>query len=58
MPDTAYSVVASVNGVSGGSSLVYPYIIPPSVTNLCQITCLQNSGGSPADTITHVAVFR
>jgi hypothetical protein len=57
-PDTAYSVSATVNAQSGGGSLVAPYVTPPSSTANFQIQCLQDSGASPADTITHVAVFR
>lgn len=59
MADANFCAVVSINNVSGGGSLVQPYVVTPSSASNVQIQTLQNSGGSPADTAgTHVAVFR
>ena len=59
MADANFCAVVSINNVSGGGSLVQPYVVTPSLASNVQIITLQNSGGSPADTAgTHVAVFR
>jgi hypothetical protein len=59
MPDANFAANVSINSVSGGSALVQPYVVTPSVSSSVQITTLQNSGGSPADTeATLVTIFR
>ena len=59
MPDANFAANVSINNVSGGSSLVQPYIVTPSVAGSVQIITLQDSGASPADTeATLVSIFR
>jgi hypothetical protein len=59
MPDAKFVANVSINNVSGGGSLVQPYVVIPSVSSSVQVITLQNSGGSPADTAaTLVAIFR
>jgi hypothetical protein len=59
MPDANFAANVSINNVSGGSAIVQPYVVTPSVSSSVQVITLQNSGGSPADTeATLVTVFR
>lgn len=59
MPDANFVANVSINNVSGGSAIVQPYIVTPSVSSNVQVITLQNSGGSPADTAgTLVSIFR
>lgn len=59
MPDANFAANVSINNVSGGSAIVQPYVVTPSVSSSVQVITLQNSGGSPADTnATLVSVFR
>jgi hypothetical protein len=58
MADANFCALVSINNVTGGSSIVQPYVTIPTVSTSVSIITLQNSGASPADTETHVAVFR
>lgn len=58
LPDANFSANVSINNVSGGSTLVQPYVTSTAVGSVT-VYMLQNSGASPADTATTlVAVFR
>lgn len=58
MPDANFAANVTINNVSGGSTLVQPYVTATAVGSVT-VYMLQNSGASPADTATTlVAVFR
>jgi hypothetical protein len=58
MPDANFCVQAAINNVSGGSALTVAYVVPPTYAGSCQVITLQDNGSNPADTATHVSIFR
>jgi hypothetical protein len=58
MADANYAINVSINNISGGGSLVQPYVYSVAA-GTTQIGTLQDSGAAPADTsLTFVTIFR